>query len=107
MTWILGLIAGLISIAGVLAALGFDGYLLMLGSLARKRAGGDRVAQFAKSRWLVAGGTTAAGLLALWISMGGPVSDVIAILLAAGTLSAASKGVQSTHRRLTDGNLED
>ncbi|HWC83963.1 MAG TPA: hypothetical protein VG756_28725 [Pseudonocardiaceae bacterium] len=99
----LELIALIIALAGLAAALWHDGYLAMLGSAAGRRAGGEPIAQYVRSRWLVAGGTTAAGLLALLLSTGGGFADVLAILVGAGTAGVATKALQSTRERFRTG----
>lgn len=97
------LIAVIIALAGLVAALAHDGYLAMLGSAASKRAGGTPISQFVRSRLVVAGGTTAAGLLALLLATGGGFAEVVAIILGAGTAGVATKALQSTRERFRTG----
>ena len=100
----LELIAVIIALAGLVAALAHDGYLAMLGSAASRRAGGEPIAQYVRSRWMVAGGTTAAGLLALLLSStSAGFADVLAILVGAGTAGVATKALQSTRERFRTG----
>ncbi|GAB3005065.1 hypothetical protein LWP59_03595 [Amycolatopsis acidiphila] len=96
-------IAVVIAIASVLAALGHVGYLALLNNAANKRAGGTPVAEYVRSRWAVAGGTTAASLLAWLFTAGGTGMDIIAILVAAGSGAVAVKALQSTQAKYRSG----
>ncbi|HEY2698063.1 MAG TPA: hypothetical protein VGJ45_21565 [Pseudonocardiaceae bacterium] len=98
------LIAVIIALAGLVAALAHDGYLAMLGSAANKRAGGAPISQYVRSRWVVAGTTTAAGLLSLLLATGGGFAEVVAIILGAGTAGVAAKALQSTRERFHTGD---
>jgi hypothetical protein len=100
---VLNLVAVIIALAGLIAALAHDGYLALLQSAARKRAGGGPVAQYVRSRWPIAGVTTAVALLALVMTGGGAVSDVFALLAGAGSGVVASQALQSTRQRYRTG----
>lgn len=103
MDWLLNFIAVVIALASVLAALGHVGYLAMLNNAAGKRAGGAPVAQYVRSRWAIAGGTTAASLFAWLLTAGGPGLDIVAMLVAAGSGVVATKALQGTRDKYRSG----
>jgi hypothetical protein len=100
---VLDIIAVIVVIAGLLAVVANDGYLALLSSAARRRAGGEPVAQFVRGRWPVAGVTTAGALLALALAGSGGFPDVLAIALSAGSGLAATRALQSTRERFRSG----
>lgn len=100
----LNVIAVLVAIAAVVVTLAHVGYLAMLNSAANKRAGGGPVAQYVRSRWPIAGATTAGALVAWLFTNGGNFMDVLAVLLAAGSSGVAVKALQSTQARYRSGS---
>jgi|SRR5699024_5944242 len=99
MGFIINLIAVIIAIAGVVASLGHLGYLAMLNNAATQRAGGGRIAEYVRGRWALAGGTTAASVIAWLFTMGGPTMDIIAILIAAGSGTVTAKSLQDAQKK--------
>jgi len=99
----LNVVAVIVALVGLVAALAHDGYLALLGSAARKRAGGEPVAQYVRSRWPVAGVTTGVALLALLLTSGGAFADVLAVLAGAGSGVVASQALQRTRQRYRTG----
>ena len=100
---VLDLVAFVVALAGLLAALAHDGYLALLGSAARKRAGGSPVAQYVRSRYAIAGATTGVALLALLLSAGGSFADILAIIAGGGSGLIAYQALQGTRQRYRSG----
>jgi hypothetical protein len=102
---VVGIVAGLIALLGVLVALGNAGYLAMLSSAARKRGlSGESAALFVKERKGVAVGTTAVALLGLLLTLGGSVPvDVLGAVLSAGSGLAAKRALDGTRARFRSG----
>lgn len=100
---VLHLVAVIVALVGLVAAVAHDGYLALLASAARKRAGGEPVAQYVRGRWVVAGVTTAVALLGLLLTGGGAFADVLAVLAGAGSGVVASQALTSTRQRYRTG----
>src|SRR2546423_14138370 len=95
----LDLIALIVVIVAIVGVAAHVGYLAMLNSAAKRRAGGNEVVRYVSSRWPVAGVTTAGAVLAMLFSLGGGFLDVVAILLAAASGSLAIKSPESTQKK--------
>lgn len=101
---VIGLVAFLVTLVAFLAAAGHAGYLAMISTAAKKRAGGQPAMQFVRKRVPVAGVAVAVTLLALLIQAGGVGADVFAILLGGGGGYAALKALQTTQTRFRKGD---
>jgi len=95
----LDLIALIVVIVALVGALAHVGYLALLNSAARRRAGGGPVTNYVTSRWPVAGVTTAGAVIAGLFSLGGGFLDVLAILLGAASGGVAIKALESTQKK--------
>ncbi|GLZ42050.1 hypothetical protein [Actinokineospora sp. NBRC 105648] len=94
------LIAFIVVIVGLVAAVGNAAYLALLNSAASKKgASGSPVAHYVRSRWPVAGITTAGAVLAALFSTGDGFLDVLAILLAAGSGAWAGQSLSITRAK--------
>lgn len=103
MAFLLQLFAVLAALGGLAAALAHGGYLLLLGSAANRRAGGEPVTEYVRSRVPVAVVTLGVALLALLLSVGGPVADVLAIVAGGGTGVLGYQALQDTRQRYRSG----
>lgn len=102
---VVALVAFLVTLAALVAAAGHAGYLAMVSSAAKKRAGGQPAVEFVKKRAPVAGVTLAVTLLALLIA-GSSASlglDLFAMVLGAGGGAASVKALQNTQTRFRSG----
>jgi hypothetical protein len=101
---VLNLIALLAALAGLLAALAHGGYLAMLGSTAKQRAGGGPVSEYVRSRVPVAAATLGVALFALLLASGDSVAaDVLAIVAGAGSGVVGYQALQGTRTRFRGG----
>ena len=96
------LIATIVTVLGLLAGLGYGGYLFMLNSVASKRPGAGHLAADARKKLPAAGGLTLVALVALLLTNGGIVPDVLALLIGGGAGLAAVNGLQGARRRLAN-----
>ncbi|WP_028935599.1 hypothetical protein [Pseudonocardia spinosispora] len=98
---VFGLVAFLIALVGLLAAAGNAGYLTMLSSAATKRGmSGEATAEYVRGQRttsFVLAGVALVGLL-LTIS-GGPVLDLIGLVLGGGAGLAGYRALEGTRKR--------
>jgi hypothetical protein len=100
---VIHLIAVLAALAGLLAAGAHGGYLALLGSAANRRAGGEPVSQYVRSRVPLAGLTLGVALLALVLTTGGVGADILAILAGAGAGVVGYQALQTSRTRYRSG----
>lgn len=96
----MGIIFTVIALIGLLATLGYTGYLWQLDRVAKGRAGGDAVAVRVKKRMPVALGSTAAAVLGLILTAGGITPDIIGIILAGGAGAYSVKELGQANKQL-------
>jgi hypothetical protein len=97
---VVGIVAALVAILGLLAALGHVGYLAMLNNAAKKRgAAGGSTIDYVNGRWKVAGGTAGVALLGLLLTSGGVFPDILGLLLGGGAGIAAKQALDSTRKQ--------
>ena len=103
---VVGIVAGLIALLGLLVALGNAGYLAMLNSAARKKGlSGERTALFVKEHSKGAAITTGVAALGLLLTLGGSVPvDVVGALLGVGGGLAAKRALDGTRTQLRSGS---
>jgi hypothetical protein len=97
---VIDLIATIITVLGLLAALGYGGYLLLLSSQAAKRPGANQLATDMRKRLPAAGGLALGAIVALLLTGGGVPLDVIGLLLGGGVGLASVSQLQSARRHL-------
>lgn len=96
-TTVVGIIAFVVALVGLLAALGHVGYLAMLRGAARTRgAAGGATERYVAGRWTRAGGTAGVGLLGLLLTGGELPLDVLALLIGGGTGVVAQRALGET-----------
>ncbi|MFB9907150.1 hypothetical protein [Allokutzneria oryzae] len=101
---VLHLIAVIVAVLAVVAAVVHGGYLAMLSSAAKRRAGAAHISQWVSGRWGIVGLTGGVALLSLFLTGGGAFLDVVAILTGAGSGVAATKALQETQQRFRSGS---
>ena len=102
---VVGIVAGLIALLGLLVALGNAGYLAMLNSAARKKGlAGESTVHFVQRHRGTAAVTTGVALLGLLLTLGGSVPvDVLGAVLAAGGGLKAKKALDGARTELRSG----
>lgn len=99
MAALFGIVAFLVAFVGLLAALGNAGYLAMLGSAAKRRAGGEPVGQQVLGQLPKAGGIVAVALVGLLFTTGGVAGDLVGLLLGAVGGLAGYKALEGNRSR--------
>lgn len=101
MSAVVGIVAVVIAVLGLVVAAANLGYLAILGNAARKRGiSGEPIATYVRGRMPLAGGAAAAGLIALLLTSGDLVPDVLGLVLGAGSALVAKNSLDSTRARL-------
>lgn len=95
---VVGIVALLVALAGLLAALGHVGYLAMLRSAAGRRGiSGSAAGQYADQRWKAAGGTAAVAALGLLLTAPASVPvDLLGLLVGGGAGLVATRALGET-----------
>jgi hypothetical protein len=100
MEFVVGIVAFVIALAGLLVALGHVGYLAMLNGAARKRGvSGGATSEYVSGRWKVAGGTAAVALLGLLLTSGGLTPDILGLILGGGAGVVAKQSLDATRKQ--------
>lgn len=96
-------LAVLAALGGLAPALAHGGYLAMLGSAANRRAGGEPVSQYVRGRVPIAAAILGVALLALLLTAGGSVADVLAIVAGTGSGVLGYQALRDTRARYRSG----
>ena len=101
MSALFGILAFLVALVGLLIALGHAGYLAMLSSAANRRgASGRTVVDYVHDQRSMAGGLALIALVGLVCTItGGPVIDLIGLVLGGGAGVAGSRALGNTRSR--------
>jgi hypothetical protein len=101
---VLGLLAFVVALLGLLITLGNAGYLAMLSSAARTRGiSGESTLDYVRGRRVTAGVLAAIALVGLLVTSGGAVLDVVGIAIGAVTGLAGYRELDATRRRFRGG----
>lgn len=94
---VIGVVAAVIALLGVIVALGHVGYLAMLRKAATQRgASGYATLDYVNGHWKAAGGTALVAVLGLLLTSGGVAPDILGLLVGGGAGLAAKKALDST-----------
>lgn len=94
---VIGIVAAVVALVGLLVAVGHVGYLALLRNAAGKRgASGFATLNYVDSRWKAAGGVALVALLGLLLTSGGVLPDVLGLLIGGGAGLAAKKALDGT-----------
>jgi len=99
MGFIINLLAVLVAIVGVLAVVADGAYLKLLDSVAKKRPGGEVTRKYVSKQWPAVGVAGAGSLVALIMTSGGTVLDIIAILIALAAGGTAITHLKNIHKK--------
>lgn len=100
MAAVVGIVAFLVALLGLLVTLGHAGYLAMLSSAARRRGiSGESTLDYVHDRRRAAAVLTVVALIALLCTAGGTGLDVLGLLLGAGSGVAGYRALEGTRRR--------
>jgi hypothetical protein len=100
---VIDLIATIVAVLGLLAAVGYGGYLLMLSSMAAKRPGAAHLVADARGRLPAAGGLTLGTIVALLLVLGGNIPlDVVGLVVGGGLGLVSVNQLQAARRRLAN-----
>ncbi len=103
MATFIGIVAVMIAIVGLTVAVGNAGYLALLSNGAKKHGeAGAPVGVFVKSKLPLAVGAAGIGLVALLLTTGGVIFDVIALVLGVVCALIAWKSLDATRIRYPD-----
>ncbi|NNG36824.1 hypothetical protein [Nakamurella aerolata] len=100
METVIGIIAFIVTLVGVLAALGYTGYLYQLQRVAQQRAGGEAAIARVRKRMPVSLGASGAAILGLLLTMGGIPLDVVGIILGGGAGLFAAGQLKQANKQL-------
>lgn len=96
----MGFIWTVIAIVGLLATLGYTGYLWQLDRVAQQRAGGEATRVRVKKRMPVALGSTGVALLGTLLTNGSLGMDIVGIILAGGAGLYSAGQLKQANRQL-------